>query len=585
MSADTQAKAKWIDEMMGQMTLEAKVGQLLVFGMSGPVITPDVAELVRKYQLGGLRISMGFRFMTLFNDVKPGTEPEEWTLRSLHYPKGVNRDCIKGLTPTHASASQYAASLNELRDMAMDRNVPVPIHFTIDQEGSGSDDLLCDTRLFPHPMGLCASGDPTLAYGVALAIGRQARAVGANMIHSPVLDVNTNPKNPEIGTRAYADNEPAVTQFALESLKGFQETQLIATGKHFPGRGESMADAHWGLPLVDLDKQELEATHIAPYRAMIEAGLPAIMTAHSIYPALGETEEPASCSEKIIKGYLREELGFKGVVTTDNMMMGGLLQKYELCEAVIKVLQAGNDLVLLRDESPIRIRIIESLIEAVKDGTLPEAEVDEKVQRILAMRYDMGLAENGGKVNAPMADAASHHPFVTTLCKEAAEKSTLLLRDEAGLLPLKKDAKILLVEQVFPTHIRANSMDCHPGLLWDEMWRVGENVGSIEIDNVPGEADRQRVRRRLQEDDYDVIVTTNYYYHKAAAAIEDLVAEMQATGKPVVVVTNTPYEFGAPESMPTVITCFNPGGRECLRAVVDVLFGKLKPTAKVPVKL
>lgn len=579
----TSPRETWIDQFMGRLDIRQKIGQLLVFGFSGPVITPDIEDLVKNHHLGGLRISVGFRHMTLFNDVKPGTEPEDWTLRSLHAPVGVNRDCVRNTPPTVATAGQYAGVLNRLRQMSMDRPGGVPLHFTIDQEGSGSDDLLCNTRLFPHPMGLAASGDPDLAYRAAVAISRQARAVGANMIHSPVLDVNTNPLNPEIGTRAYSDQAEEVTRFALASLKGFNEHKLIATGKHFPGRGESMADAHWGLPLVDLPLDRLEAEHLSPYRALIAAGLPAIMMAHSLYPALGDSEEPASCSRHIIEHHLRGALNFGGVITTDNMMMGGLLQKYELREAVLKVLQAGNDLVLLRDESPIRWKIMDYLFEAVGDGRLPEAELDAKVMRILGMRWDMGLAEGGGLVDEGRADAAMVEPSLVKTCEEAARRSVLLLRDDAGVLPIKPGGRVLLVEQIFPTHLRANTMDCHPGLLWDELNRALPGTGSIEIGNVPTDEDRQRVRRRITDENPDLIVTTNYYYHKAASAISDLVGQMQETGKPVVVIANTPYPVAADPKFPTVVVCFNPGGRENLRAVCEVLTGTLKPTAKLPV--
>jgi beta-N-acetylhexosaminidase len=580
----SSARDRWVDDLMGKMSLDQKIGQLLVFGFAGSVVTPDIVELVRKYHLGGLRITLMFRTMTLFNDVKPGTQPEEWTLRSLHLPEGFNRDYSVTRPAPACTPQEYAETLNRLRDIAMDKNVGVPLHFTFDQEGSASDDLLCGQRLFPHPMGLAASGDESLAYRVALGIGKQARALGANMVHSPVLDVNTNPKNPEIGTRAYSDNPEDVTRFALESLRGFQESGVIATGKHFPGRGESMADAHWGLPTVDLDLKTLEEVHVAPYRAMIRAGLPAIMMAHSLYPALGVTDEPSSCHRGLIQDYLRGTLGFKGVITTDNMMMGGLLQKYELREAVIRVLQAGCDLVLLRDESPIRIRIIEALREAVKSGRLAEAQIDEKVQRILRMRYQMGLHRNGGKVNADRAAKPIRDPFVVDTAREAAEKSVLLVRDRPRVLPLRPDQKILLVEQVFPTHLAANNMYIHPGLLWDEMCRLSDNVMSVEIPNVPTEADKDRVRRRLKEN-FDAIVTTNYYYHKVPGAINDLVREMLRLGKPVVAVTNTPYDFAAPGDLPTVLTVFNPGGREHLRAAAQVIFGKLVPTAEMPVTL
>ena len=577
-----QDRQRWVDEKLGAMDVAQKVGQLMVFGFCGPVITPDTVDLIRHHHLGGLRISQGFRIINLFNDVKPGTEPEEWTLRSLHPPAGPNRDFGGLRHPTYCTPAEYAGVLNRLRQIALDRPGGVPLHFTVDQEGSASDDLLFGMRLLPHPMGLAASGDPANAYLAARTISSMARALGVNMIHSPVLDVNTNPRNPEVGTRAFSDDTELVSRFALESLRGFNDGGLIATGKHFPGRGESVADAHWGLPVADPAREALERIHIAPYRELIAQDLPAIMMAHCRYPALSASADPASCDPVIVRDYLRGELGFDGVISTDNMMMGGLLQRYELSEAVLRVLQAGCDLVLLRDESPIRWRILERIIEAVHSGAYPEAQLDESVARILAMRHRMGLAENGGLVDVDAADRFND-PAVVAAADKLAEDCTLLVRDEAETLPIAPDAKVLLVEQVFPTQERLNNLYGHPGLLWDEMGRFSQRVASVEISNVPTEQDVQRVRRRLAEDDYDVIVSTNYYYHKAASSNTPMVEEMLATGRPVVVVSNTIYDFGVPPQLPCAITSFNPGGREHMRVVAEALYGKRQLTASLPV--
>lgn len=574
-------KEKWVSDLLGSMSLEEKVGQLLVLGFCGPVITPDVVEMIKKYHVGGLRISQGFRNITLFNDVKPGETPDEMTLKSLYYASGSNRDfCSK--VPTVSTPREYAMVLNTLREHALSRPHSIPLHFTIDQEGSASDDLVSGQRLFPHPMGITATGDKNLAYKVAKAIGMQARALGVNMIHSPTIDVNTNPRNPEIGTRAYSSKTIDVVEYALETLRGFNETKLIATGKHFPGRGESEADAHWGLPSVQLDYRTLQDVHIEPYRRLIEAGLPAIMMAHCCYPALGIVDKPAGMSKELINDFLRGELGFKGVITTDNMMMGGVLKKYEMSEAIIEMLVAGCDLILCRDESPIRIKIFDKIVEAVKTGRLKEDELDKKVERILNMRYDMGIVENGGLVDLGKTNDSVYEPFVLDVAKEAAEKSTLVSKNEEGLLPLDKNTKVLLVEQIFPTQERSNNMYSHPGLLWEEMCKCSENVASVEIPNTPTEEDRKRILRRIEE--ADVIVTTNYYYHKTASAISDLVREMK-TYKPVIVVTNTPYEFGSPKDFGTVITSFNPGGRECLEAVAKIIYGELEATAKLDINL
>jgi len=574
---------KWVDELLGKMTLEHKIGQMMVFGFAGPVITPDIIDMIKKYHVGGLRICLKFRTQTLLHDLKPGTKPDNNILRSLVHPYGNHIDYADPSHCTSCTPKEYAEVLNRLRDYALDRDLGIPIHFTIDQEGNGSDDLINGQRLFPNPMGLTAAGEPDLAYRVAKAIGMQARALGANMIHSPVVDVNTNPKNPEIGTRAYSDNQDQVIEYALQSLKGFNDTGLIATAKHFPGRGESEADAHWGLPSVNVDKETMYNVHLSPYSALIEAGIPAIMIAQCCYPALGVNDIPASTSAKLIKELLREELKFDGVITTDNMMMGGILQRFEIREAVVRVIEAGNDLVLYRDESAQRPRIINAVLTAVKDGRISEQQIDKSVERILKMRWEMGLVENGGKVKADNAAQPIDDPFVVKTAQEAAEKSVLLLRDDKNILPLNPDQNILLVEQVFPTHRMANNMACHPGMLWEEMSQESPNVGSVEIPNLPTKFDWERVLKRI--DEADIIVSTNYYYHKAAASNSALIREIQKTGKPVVVISNNPYEFATPRDLPTVITVFTAGGRENLNAAVRVIYGRLTPTAKIPVQL
>lgn len=206
-----------------------------------------------------------------------------------------------------------------------------------------------------------------------------------------------------------------------------------------------------------------------------------------------------------------------------------------------------------------------------------------RVLLILNLRWDMGLAENGGLVDAGRAGEAVRSAFVNETAKEAAERSTLLMRDRDGLPPLSPDKNILLVEQIFPTQERSNNVYSHPALLWEELSRYSQQVGCVEIPITPEEADRDRVRRRLEE--AEVMVATNYYYHKTGGTISPFIRELAASGKPVVVVSKTPYAFGAPEEFGTVAVCFNPGGRECMAAVAKLLFGRLRPTARLNVNL
>jgi len=568
---------------MGRMNLEQKVGQLMVFGFMGPVINPHVVEMITKYHAGGLRIaqkfhggSAEFRATLTGKQAHPKDKPD---FNTYYRPADLN---TKRVTCT---PEEYAGVLNTLRDMALNRKDGISLHFTYDQEGEGAD-FLFDQRLFPYPLGLVASGEPELAYRVALASGRQARALGANMIHSPVLDVNTNPRNPEIGTRAYSDDPAVVAQYAVQSLRGYREAGIITTGKHFPGRGESEEDAHFGLPVVKLDRATFLRRHVAAFKALIDAGLPTIMAAFTAYPCFGSDDLPAATDPRIITDLLRGELGFKGVVTTDNIQMTGLLQKYEMGEAVIRCLLAGCDLILCRSESPVTKHLIAKVIEAVKEKRYPESKLDQSVQRILALRWEMGLAQNGGKVDASKAGLPFNDPFVVGVAREAAEKSVVLLRDEQRLLPLKPDTKVVLIEQIHHFHSFINNLYSHPGLLWEELRKRSANVALVLINETFTETDKAAVHARLREDDYDVILTTSYYNYRSHATMTGLMSELPQYGKPIAIVSNTPYEkFGLPAGFPTGIVCFVPSGPENLSVVADILYGKRQPTAKLKVRL
>jgi beta-N-acetylhexosaminidase len=569
------AGERWVDATLGALTLAQKVGQLMVFPHYGPFITPDVADLVRRHHIGGLRVAQ--KFCPGATDSRDGGVTGD----PHRAPDALTWDRPASLDRITCTAREFATTLNELRDMALNRPGGIPLHMAFDQEGEGAD-LLFEQRLFPLPLGQAASGDEELVYRVTRAIGAQARALGANMIHSPVLDVNTEPANPEIGPRAYGDNADDVTRFGLAALRGFTAAGIAATGKHFPGRGHSRMDAHFGLPEIALDRDELLRTHVAPFKTLIDAGLPCIMAAFTAYPALGAVGEPGAASRALITDLLRGELGFDGVVTTDNIQMGGLLTKYGMGEAVVRCLMAGCDLVLCRAYNPQRLQVLEAVKEAVARGRYPEGELDQAVRRVLSLRWQMGLAHNGGKVDPSRAADLFHHAGLRSLAKEAAQRCTVVLRDRAGLLPLPAGRRILLVEQVHHFHRFINNTYSHPGMLWEELRRLRPEVASVAIEEKPSAADEAAVLRRLPE--ADIIVSTSFYNYRSHALMLPLLEKLRATGKPLVIVSNTPYSsFGVPLWADTALVSFCPSGRENLRAIAELLAGKLRATAQLGV--
>ena len=163
-----ERKKSLIGNLMNRMTLEQKVGQMMVFGFCGPIITPDIVDLIQKHHVGGLRISQKFRTMSMVHDVKPGTEPDANIRRSIHTPIGNHRDFSGLKAATSATAYEYAEVLNRLRALSQKRDLGIPIHFTVDQEGSACDDILSGQRLFPHPKGVATAKEPKLACCIKL---------------------------------------------------------------------------------------------------------------------------------------------------------------------------------------------------------------------------------------------------------------------------------------------------------------------------------------------------------------------------------------------------------------------------------
>jgi len=198
----------------------------------------------------------------------------------------------------------------------------------------------------------------------------------------------------------------------------------------------------------------------------------------------------------------------------------------------------------------------------------------------------MRLAENGGKVDAKKAGDPFNDSFVVRTAVEAAEKTVAVLRDDAKLLPITSDKKVLLIEQIHHFHSFINNLYSHPGMLWEEMRRLSDSVGVVLIHETYTEEDKAAVAQRLADEDWDMIVATSYYNYRSHAIMLPFLKELKKLSKPIIVVSNTPYEaFGIPEEFPTAIVSFCPSGRENIRAVAETLFGKLVPTGKIAARL
>lgn len=256
-----------------------------------------------------------------------------------------------------------------------------PFWISVDQEGGRVARLRRPFTEWPPMMTLGRSGDQDLAEAFAAALASELRAVGVNLDYTPVLDIHTNSQNPVIGDRALGTTAEVVAAFGAALIRRLHESGVVACGKHFPGHGDTSVDSHFDLPLVEHPPDRLEAIEYVPFRAGIDAGLAAIMTAHVLVPSL-DPDRPATLSKKIVQGVLKEALAFDGMVFSDDMGMKALAAARTLPESVVMAIQAGVDVVLLcnstQDE---QVEALEAIIHALEAGTLPASRVEDALAR------------------------------------------------------------------------------------------------------------------------------------------------------------------------------------------------------------
>jgi beta-N-acetylhexosaminidase len=561
-------KQDHIQELISKMTIEQKVGQCLVIGFVGTIITPEILKRIRNYSPAGIRAGLTFRVKTAVHD--PYAYNHDFLHRVLRNPKDTVKDYIPRKPVPNCTNTEYCEFLNTMKTEALKNGLGIPLHITMDMEG----DISCDYFKggifnFPFPMGLTASGETESAYDAAWATASQVTPLGFNWIHSPVLDVNTEPMNPEIGTRSYGESADQIIPYALEALKGFKDGGLITTGKHFPGRGASATDAHSGLPVIDMDADQMQE-HLNTFQALIDAGIPSIMTAHTIYPAF-DSINPATLSKAILTDLLKGKMGFDGVITTDDITMGGIVERYEVHQACVESIKAGADLILIRDESPLIDEVFAGMVEAVQKGDLPDDRLNDAIRRTLSVKYDYGLFENGNIRDIDKAGDGINEPKVAVIAKETADKALKVVRDNNNILPLSKDKKVLLIEQRNPLHERTNSQKCHPGILWENMLKFSDNVGMVEVELAPTEYDLERITRRI--DEAEIIITTNYFDRRKPGE-DAFVKELHKHGKPVIVITNSPYPFTVSPEYQTVIVTYGSAPESMAAAARAVYEGK-----------
>jgi beta-N-acetylhexosaminidase len=290
---------------------------------------------------------------------------------------------IGGIVISIGSPLDVAAKLN-----ALQRRSKLPLLIAADLEyGTGM--RLQGGTTFPMPMGIGATGDEVDAYEMGRVTAIEARAVGIQLTFSPVADVNNNPANPIINTRSFGEDPALVSRLVTAYVRGAGEHGLMTTAKHFPGHGDTGTDSHISVPVAPGCWDRLDTLELAPFRAAIAAGVTAIMTAHVALPCLDSLEPlPATLSPAVMTGILRDSLGFRGLVVTDALVMGAIVERFGAGESAVRAFLAGSDILLM----PADIQsAVDAMAAAVDSGRITEERLDRSVRRVLELKVQAGL--------------------------------------------------------------------------------------------------------------------------------------------------------------------------------------------------
>lgn len=543
---DEKAQKGWIESKIQHMTLEEKVGQLFMIHVYGKTPTDsnyeqtniangrgakNFEEAIQKYHIGGV---------IYFN----------WT------------DNIG----TPVDLTQVNALSNGIQKIAMDQRMPIPLLIGTDQEGGIVARVTEPATVFPGAMALGATGSEEYGVKVGEIMGSELKHLGINMDLAPDLDVNINPDNPVIGVRSISENPDLVAKLGLAQIKGYQNENVIATGKHFPGHGDTNTDSHYGLPIINHDLKTLEEIDLKPFKAAIDAGIDSIMTAHIVVPALDNSGLPATLSKPILTDLLRYKLGFDGIIITDSLGMSGA-NVVPADRVAVEAFKAGADILLNPPDVDIAYN---SVLNAVKNGEITEKRLDESVFRILKVKMKRGLFSN------PYADASQLNQIGTTenlnTANEITNKSITLVKNENSLLPLKQGTKILVT----------GPSSGNPTLLSDLLANKGYTSSAYKTNTTPT-ADQIKTAVSKANDADVVIVTT--YTSGANVAQKDLVNALTAAGKKVVVAAmRNPYDIAV---FPQVNGYLATYGNKNIstNALARVLTGEVNPSGKLPVTI
>ncbi len=549
---DSKSDSAWVDCELARMTLRDKAAQMVWPQLFGDYVSADapqwrkISGWITQQHVGGVIISVG-------------------------------------------SPLEIAAKLNAIQRMsALPLLVGSDLEFGAGYRARGGYFLpngidLGGAVLFPPEMAIGATRDTMLAYEQGRITAIEGRALGIQIDFSPILDVNNNPANPVISTRSFGEEPALVARMGAAFIRGVQEHGMIATGKHFPGHGDTGTNSHLALPVVRVSRARLDSVELVPFNAAVEAGVGAIMTFHGSMPALDSSGAPGTLSHNVLTTLLRNEMHFQGLVISDAMDMRAVLDTYGAVNASQMAVAAGADVLLQpRDVA----QTVDAVVAGVTAGKYTEGRLDASVRRILATKASVGLRTRR-LVDLDSARAVVGDSANAAMARTAAERSITLVRDSAHQLPLghlNKGARVLSVTY-------AHRSDLGAGVTFDAELR--KIFPALRPEFVDADAERPDFFHLFAiADSADVILVSSYVAHSstvttvdAPRSFVDFIDELgRRKEHPVVIAFGNPYFLQQIPAVGAYVAAWG-GFPVSQGAAARALLGTIPMTGKLPITI
>ena len=535
-----------MDKYTNGMTLEEQIGQLLMVGFWGSTPSQEIIDLIQRHHVGNI----------------------------LLFSRNIRE------------ARQIFELTQSLQAIAQEAGQRYPLLIAIDQENGLVQRLGEAVTLFPGNMALGAIGSEKVAYEVALATGRELKALGINMNLAPVVDVNNNPANPVIGVRSFGEDAQQVARLAAAMVKGYHATGILDCLKHFPGHGDTAVDSHLALPTIPYALEWLEALELVPFRSGIEAGAESVMIAHVSFPALTRQDMlPATLSSAIVQGLLREKLGFNGVILSDCLEMKAISETFGTERAAVMAIQAGIDLVLVSHHYTQQLGSIEAIQAAVQAHELSPQAVQQAAERVLGFKASyLSWNDISPSTTFPASIGCEAH---IQLQDQAYELSTTLVRNADALLPLhlKSGERIVVLSPQRNSMSMVEDRYYSDEVLADIIQQYHSPVRRLSIAQGPVEDAYRELLQTSSESDIFIVATVNAHLDERDEQQAEVVRYLVASGRRIIgIAVRNPYDLLAFPQLRTYLVTYE-YTRPALTAAVRVIFGERQAQGHLPVSI